>query len=92
MSKAKYVGDYVVTHRLGSGSFATVYRGQHKTTGVVVAIKAISLSRLDRKSLENLEGEISIMQRVNHRNIVRMLDIKVWFKRPKPLCGLTTFV
>lgn len=71
------IGDYVVTRHLGAGSFATVYKGHHRSTGAVVAIKAISLRRLDRKSLENLESEISIMKRVKHHNIVRMLDVQV---------------
>ena len=76
MSGTVTIGDYVVTRHLGAGSFATVYKGHHRETNDVVAIKAISLRRLDRKSLENLESEISIMRRVKHHNIVRMLDVQ----------------
>ncbi|TYZ67496.1 hypothetical protein PybrP1_010618, partial [[Pythium] brassicae (nom. inval.)] len=31
-SRAAAIGDYVVTSKLGSGSFATVYKGYHKTS------------------------------------------------------------
>lgn len=54
-----------------------VYKGHHKTSGRVVAIKAISLAKLDKRALSNLESEISIMRRTRHPNIVRLLDIQV---------------
>ena len=54
-----------------------MYKGHHKTSGRVVAIKAISLAKLDKRALSNLESEISIMRRTRHPNIVRLLDIQV---------------
>lgn len=54
-----------------------VYKGHHKASGRVVAIKAISLAKLDKRALSNLESEISIMRRTRHPNIVRLLDIQV---------------
>ncbi|RHY45057.1 hypothetical protein DYB30_012793, partial [Aphanomyces astaci] len=68
--------DYVVTARIGSGSFAIVYKGYHKVTNVPVAVKAINKTKLNPKLLENLESEISIMRQINHPNIVKLYDIK----------------
>jgi serine/threonine-protein kinase ULK/ATG1 len=75
MSRAS-IGDYVVTSKLGSGSFAVVYKGYHKTSKTPVAIKALSLSKLNGKLLENLEMEISIMRQIDHPNVVKLYDIK----------------
>ncbi|KAF1317568.1 Ulk/ulk protein kinase, partial [Globisporangium splendens] len=75
MSRAT-IGDYVVTSKLGSGSFAVVYKGYHKVTKVPVAIKAMSLSKLNSKLLANLETEISIMRQIDHPNIVKLYEIK----------------
>ncbi|CAK4076528.1 unnamed protein product [Aphanomyces euteiches] len=74
--KQAVVGDYVVTARIGSGSFAIVYKGYHKITNVPVAVKAINKTKLNPKLLENLESEISIMRQINHPNIVKLYEIK----------------
>lgn len=70
------VGDYVVTAKIGSGSFAVVYKGHHRSTHLPVAIKAINRERLNKKLQENLESEIAIMRNMNHPNIVRLFEIK----------------
>lgn len=75
MSRAS-IGDYIVTSKLGSGSFAVVYKGYHKVTKVPVAIKAMSLNKLNSKLLANLETEISIMRQIDHPNIVKLYEIK----------------
>lgn len=76
MSSRASIGDYVVTSKLGSGSFAVVYKGYHKTTKVPVAIKAMSLGKLNSKLLANLETEISIMRQIDHPNVVKLYEIK----------------
>ncbi|KAG7378596.1 Serine/threonine-protein kinase ulk2 [Phytophthora boehmeriae] len=75
MSRAS-IGEYVVTSKLGSGSFAVVYKGYHKTSKVPVAIKALSLNKLNGKLLTNLEMEIAIMRQIDHPNVVKLYDIK----------------
>ncbi len=57
--------------------FAQVYKGYSKITGLEVAVKVISIRRLDRKAQANLESEISILRRIRHDNIVRLLDVQV---------------
>ncbi|KAL2485188.1 Protein kinase superfamily protein [Abeliophyllum distichum] len=69
------VGDYVVTNRIGYGSFSTVWLGCHRDHGTEVAIKEIVTSRLNSKLKESLKSEIFILQKINHPNIVRLLDM-----------------
>ena len=51
---SKSIGEYIVTEKIGSGSFAQVYKAHHKSTKVPVAVKAISRERLNKKLQENL--------------------------------------
>ncbi|KAI8149366.1 kinase-like domain-containing protein [Fennellomyces sp. T-0311] len=73
-SHEKLVGDYVISGKIGQGSFATVYKAQHKTTERVVAIKSVLRSKLTRKLLENLESEISILKGIHHPHIVGLIE------------------
>ncbi|KAL0086385.1 kinase-like domain-containing protein [Phycomyces blakesleeanus] len=68
------VGDYVVNAKIGQGSFATVYKAQHKTTQRIVAIKSVSRSKLTKKLQENLESEISILKAIRHDHIVGLIE------------------
>lgn len=78
----KVVAGYGLHQRLGSGSFATVYKGikvNQATPGAdTVAIKAITRTseKLTKKVLQNLEIEISILQTYRHRNIVCLQDVQ----------------
>ena len=75
-SPFKRVGTYDLYTCIGQGSFATVYRGQHRTTKRVVAVKAIVRSRLNQKLQENLEAEISIMKSLSHPNVVQLFEVQ----------------
>ena len=66
------MGGYALGAMLGRGSFAVVWRGRHATTGAVVAVKEINTGALNAKLRQSLECEVSILQRVEHRNIVRL--------------------
>lgn len=68
---SKTVGEYVLKEKIGKGSFADVYKGTHKVTGLKYAIKAISKEILSEpKLLAGLESEIKIMREFSHQNIV----------------------
>ncbi|KAJ1625341.1 kinase-like domain-containing protein, partial [Pavlovales sp. CCMP2436] len=71
------VGVYNIDEMIGAGSFAKVFRGQHRVSRQVVAVKAISRARLNKKLMENLESEISILKALEHPNIVCLHDIQV---------------
>ncbi|ESP01247.1 hypothetical protein LOTGIDRAFT_230621 [Lottia gigantea] len=69
--------DYVFTEKLGSGTYATVYKAYRKT-GVreVVAIKCVLKSSLNRTSTENLLTEIELLKKLKHENIVELKDFR----------------
>eukprot|EP00540_Astrosyne_radiata_P000215 CAMPEP_0116869670 /NCGR_PEP_ID=MMETSP0418-20121206/27886_1 /TAXON_ID=1158023 /ORGANISM="Astrosyne radiata, Strain 13vi08-1A" /LENGTH=894 /DNA_ID=CAMNT_0004505787 /DNA_START=59 /DNA_END=2743 /DNA_ORIENTATION=+ len=74
--KVRVVAGYELQQTLGSGSFATVYKGvrtsqqQQEDGAQTVAVKAITREKLTKKVLENLEMEISILRTYQHPNIV----------------------
>lgn len=74
-SPQSVIGDYIVTRKIGSGSFAEVWKGEHKVHGTEVAIKEIKTEKLNRKLKESLESEIAILKRANHPNIIKLLEI-----------------
>jgi len=80
--RVKTVAGYALAQRLGSGSFATVYKGvklSQETEGADdVAIKAIARTseKLTQKVLENLELEISILRTYRHPNIVCLHNVQ----------------
>ncbi|XP_076465015.1 serine/threonine-protein kinase ULK3-like [Babylonia areolata] len=69
---------YVLTEKLGSGSYANVYKA-YKKTGVreVVAIKCILKSSLNKASTENLLTEIELLKNLQHQHIVALKDF-IW--------------
>ncbi|KZV91364.1 kinase-like protein [Exidia glandulosa HHB12029] len=71
---------YVVANEIGKGSFATVYRGYHSETREQVAVKTVSRKLLSAKLLENLQTEIKILKRLNHKHITRLVQI---IERPR---------
>jgi len=81
LHKKKFtVGEYESTGQIiGSGSFATVYKGWNKNSKVIIAIKEIdydAMTRKNQKLKEHLSSEIRIMKKAKHRNIVRLHDVK----------------
>lgn len=67
-------GLYRVGPEIGRGSFASVYKGQNINTKIPVAVKSIQIARLNKKLLENIDHEISILKRLKHPHIVSLLD------------------
>ena len=86
--QVRTVAGYALHQKLGSGSFATVYKGvrvaaaadNNESLGApaVVAIKAIARTsdKLTKKVLQNLEIEISILRTYRHGNIVCLHDVQ----------------
>jgi protein-serine/threonine kinase len=75
----RMVGDYIVLKRIGSGSFAQVYKGHHKDDEkAFVAIKQISREKIKTLRLDaHLKSEINILKTVQHQNIVQLFEIVV---------------
>ncbi|MED6204714.1 Serine/threonine-protein kinase ATG1a [Stylosanthes scabra] len=73
-ARTRVIGDYILGPRIGSGSFAVVWRARHRHSGIVVAIKEIDKKQLSPKVSENLFKEITILSTINHPNIIRLLE------------------
>jgi hypothetical protein len=64
------VQDYEMLEAIGRGSYAKVYRGRHKRTDKIVAIKCINMP--DRNGLpSNGIREITMLQELRHPHVVR---------------------
>ncbi|KAK6285883.1 hypothetical protein POUND7_012062 [Theobroma cacao] len=72
--QARLVGDYILGPRIGSGSFAVVWRSRHRQHGLEVAVKEIDKKLLSSKVSENLFKEISILSTINHPNIIQFFE------------------
>ncbi|KAH7578129.1 hypothetical protein JRO89_XS01G0344100 [Xanthoceras sorbifolium] len=72
--QVRLIGDYIVGPRIGSGSFAVVWRATHRQLGVEVAVKEIDKKLLSPKVSDNLLKEISILSTISHPNIIRFLE------------------
>ncbi|XP_039007527.1 serine/threonine-protein kinase ATG1a-like isoform X2 [Hibiscus syriacus] len=73
-SQARVVGNYILGPRIGSGSFAVVWRSRHRQHGLEVAVKEIDKKLLSSKISENLLKEISILSTINHPNIIQFFE------------------
>uniref|UniRef100_A0A803M385 Protein kinase domain-containing protein n=1 Tax=Chenopodium quinoa TaxID=63459 RepID=A0A803M385_CHEQI len=69
-SRCRIVGDYIIGPKIGSGSFAVVWKSKHRHLGAEFAIKEI-----DKKHFNNnLRKEISILRNITHPNIIRLFE------------------
>ncbi|CAJ2663214.1 unnamed protein product [Trifolium pratense] len=71
----RLVGDYILGPKIGSGSFAVVWRSRHRNSGLVVAIKEIDKTQLSPKVRDNLIKEISILSTIHHPNIIQLFEV-----------------
>lgn len=65
-------GRYVIEGTIGSGGMGTVFRARHAQTGRVVALKW--LERGDAQSRERFVREAKALGRIDHPNVVGVLD------------------
>lgn len=65
---------YHIIDLIGEGSFGKVYKARRKGAGHVVAMKFITKKGKNEKELRNLRSEIEILTKLNHENIILLLD------------------
>ncbi|KAI5311267.1 hypothetical protein L3X38_000405 [Prunus dulcis] len=58
-------------NKLGEGGFGPVYKGKLLPQGQEIAVKR--LSKISRQGLNEFKNEISVICRLQHRNLVRLL-------------------
>lgn len=65
------LGDYLLLEELGRGGMGVVYRAQHETTGVIVALKVLpSFAGMDKDAVARFRGEAEATRRLAHPGIV----------------------
>ncbi|XP_030042392.1 serine/threonine-protein kinase ULK3 isoform X1 [Microcaecilia unicolor] len=71
------LADFILTERLGSGTYSTVYKAYRKKDNrEVVAIKCVNKKSLNKISIENLLTEIKILKAIQHPHIVELKDFQ----------------
>ncbi|KAI9343843.1 kinase-like domain-containing protein [Pilaira anomala] len=68
------IGDYIFQAPLGDGKFSKVILSTHYLTGLKVAIKMINKREHPYRVMSRLVREISIMEVLNHENIVKLYE------------------
>ena len=69
------VGPYILHEELGRGGMAVVYRATHPKTKEVVALKQMLAQYLNEKdSVGRFIRETEILKRLDHPNIIRIID------------------
>lgn len=68
--------DIILHERIGTGTYADVYRGTNRTIGKDVAIKVITLNEANRHYQEtHLQNELQVIRKLRHRRIIRLYSI-----------------
>ncbi|XP_030622212.1 serine/threonine-protein kinase ULK3 [Chanos chanos] len=71
------LADFILTEKLGSGTYATVYKAYRKGDNrEAVAVKVVSKKSLNKAAVENLLTEIEILKTVRHPHIVQLKDFQ----------------
>ena len=69
------IGPYVLGECLGKGGFGAVYEATHQETGQRVAIKFLhEIQKLEPEVQNRFVREVALLQRLDHKNIVRVFD------------------
>src|SRR5438132_3303966 len=69
------VGNYDLVERIAEGGMGTVYKGKHRLTGQIVAIKIVSPHMTGNQVLlKRFEQEYMAAKQLNHPNIVKALE------------------
>lgn len=70
------IGNYRYYNKIiGKGAYSSVYHGRNIYTNESVAIKEIFYGNFSRIEKNHLDSEIAIMKKVDHKNVIKMIDI-----------------
>lgn len=78
--------DYKLIQQIGEGSFGRVFKARRKYTGRMVAIKTIAKGDMKEEDLINFRREVDILKKVDHPNIMRLLE---YFETESEFCLVT---
>lgn len=67
------LSDFEIGKPLGRGKFGNVYMAKEKASGVVVAVKVVSLASMNAENAElYVRREIELQSRLKHPSIIRL--------------------
>ncbi|KAI8113878.1 hypothetical protein M9434_002006 [Picochlorum sp. BPE23] len=70
----KLIGErYKLGEEIGRGASGVVYRGLDTKTGKHVAVKEVSLERMQPSDISAIMGEVELLKSLNHVNVVQYL-------------------
>uniref|UniRef100_A0A0K0DEI2 cyclin-dependent kinase n=1 Tax=Angiostrongylus cantonensis TaxID=6313 RepID=A0A0K0DEI2_ANGCA len=69
------LGKFDNLKKIGEGTYGVVFKGVHRKSGKLVALKKISLERDNEGVPSTCIREICLLKDLNHRNIVRLYDV-----------------
>jgi serine/threonine protein kinase len=70
------LSDYTFLEEIGKGAYAIVKKAFHKPTNSTFAIKVYEKIKLvDPQKRTSVKKEIQILKKLNHKNIVKLIDI-----------------
>src|SRR5579859_2188274 len=70
-------GDYRLVRRLGGGTFGDVYLGEHTSNKTPAAVKVLQARLTNSEDLKDYINEIRSLFRLQHPNIVPLLDFGI---------------
>ncbi len=72
------VGPYEILSVVGRGGIGTVYRGRHRETGLLVAVKLLGPApAVDATAARRLAREFEVLRSLEHPNVVRVYEAGV---------------
>ena len=71
----KKVGNYILSEKIGLGTFSKVTKATHILTGEKVAVKILDKSKIkDNIDIERISREIEILKSISHPNISQLYE------------------
>jgi cyclin-dependent kinase len=71
----KKVDKYQKIEKIGEGTYGVVYKSKDTKTGEIFALKKIRLQAEEEGIPSTAIREISLLKELQHKNIVRLLDV-----------------
>ncbi|XP_039042476.1 diacylglycerol O-acyltransferase 2D-like [Hibiscus syriacus] len=75
LSEPVTIGDYMLKSKLGGSSVSIVWKAESKSSGELVGVKQVFLSKLNKHLANCLDCELSFLSSVNHPHIIRLLHV-----------------